>query len=227
MNTALFYDTETTGVPLFSEPSEDPRQPHIVQLAATLVDLDTREIVSSMDVIVRPTDWIIPDDVAAVHGIATDKAMEVGIPEEMALTLLMNLWDNRTRIGHNETFDARIIRIAQHRFGYSETLLTGWKEGRAECTARLSTPIVKCPPHGQDARGQPLPLQNADPGRGLRAFHGQAAGERPQRHGRRAGLHGGVFRHEGSRGRRTFHDLMHPERAASQSIAAIRMQVER
>lgn len=146
MNTALFYDTETTGVPLFSEPSEDPRQPHIVQLAATLVDLDTREIVSSMDVIVRPTDWIIPDDVAAVHGIATDKAMEVGIPEEMALTLLMNLWDNRTRIGHNETFDARIIRIAQHRFGYSETLLTGWKEGRAECTARLSTPIVKCPP---------------------------------------------------------------------------------
>lgn len=38
MNPALFFDTETTGLPLFEQPSEDPRQPHIVQLAACLVD---------------------------------------------------------------------------------------------------------------------------------------------------------------------------------------------
>lgn len=35
---AIVYDTETTGLPLFSQPSEDPRQPHIVQLAAIVVD---------------------------------------------------------------------------------------------------------------------------------------------------------------------------------------------
>lgn len=28
MKLALFYDTETTGLPLFSEPSEHPGQPH-------------------------------------------------------------------------------------------------------------------------------------------------------------------------------------------------------
>ena len=38
MKLAIFYDTETTGIPLFSEPSEHPGQPHIVQLAACLVD---------------------------------------------------------------------------------------------------------------------------------------------------------------------------------------------
>lgn len=146
MSTALFYDTETTGVPLFSEPSEDPRQPHIVQLAATLVDLGTREIVSSMDVIVRPEGWTIPDDVAAIHGITTEKATAVGVPEFLALEMFMRLWEFRTRIGHNETFDARIIRIAQHRFGHPETKLDAWKGAHAVCTARLSTPIVKCPP---------------------------------------------------------------------------------
>lgn len=31
-------DCETTGLPLFKEPSEDPRQPHIVELAAMLID---------------------------------------------------------------------------------------------------------------------------------------------------------------------------------------------
>jgi len=37
MRLAVFFDSETTGLPLFNEPSEDPRQPHIVQLAACLV----------------------------------------------------------------------------------------------------------------------------------------------------------------------------------------------
>lgn len=147
MNTALFYDTETTGLPLFREPSEDPRQPHIVQLAAALVDLDTRETISSMDVVIRPGGWTIPDSVAAIHGITTKKATDVGIPETLALETFMRLWEvSGVRIGHNEKFDARIIRIAQHRFGYPETKLESWKDGLADCTANLSTNIVQCPP---------------------------------------------------------------------------------
>lgn len=51
MNLALFYDTETQGLPLFKEPSEHPSQPHIVQLAACLLDLDTRKTIAGMDVI--------------------------------------------------------------------------------------------------------------------------------------------------------------------------------
>jgi DNA polymerase III subunit epsilon len=156
MNLALVFDTETTGLPLFNEPSEDPRQPHIVQLAALLVDLETRRQISSMDVIVRPNGWTIPDEVAAIHGITTEHAMDVGVPEEMALEMLLAMWGAeqatpRLRIAHNEGFDARIVRIAMKRHvdpnhntevAPSDT----WKAGRAECTQLLSTPILKLPP---------------------------------------------------------------------------------
>jgi DNA polymerase-3 subunit epsilon len=148
MNIALAYDTETTGLPLFKEPSEHPDQPHIVQLGAMLVDLDTWKTIASLDVIVKPDGWTIPDDVAAIHGITTEHALAVGVSESMALGMLLELWDGATprlRIAHNEQFDARIVRIALMRHE-DDPLADRWKEGRAECTQALSTPILKLPP---------------------------------------------------------------------------------
>lgn len=148
MKPAIFFDTETTGLPLFSEPSEHPGQPHIVQLAAVLADLDTQADIASMNVIIRPDGWTIPDEVAAIHGITTEHAMDVGIPEPMAVEMFLSLWVGRLRIAHNESFDARIIRIAQHRFPeqFPEPQRDYWKSGKAECTARMATPILNLPP---------------------------------------------------------------------------------
>ena len=153
MNLALFYDTETTGLPDFKAPSEAAYQPHIVQLAALLVDLDTRQTIQSMDVIVRPHGWTIPDEVAAVHGITTEHAADVGIPERLAVEMFMDLWNNRNRVAHNEQFDARILRIALMRHQGNifhspsgKSVPDIWKEGRAECTARMATPICALPP---------------------------------------------------------------------------------
>jgi len=143
MNLALFYDTETTGLPLWKDPSDHPNQPHIVQLAAALVDLDTRRTVSTLDVIVRPDGWTIPEDMTAIHGISTAMALDVGVREDAALCMLLELWGGRTRIGHNQPFDARIIRIAQHRADFEGPALGDWKTGRAECTQRLATSIMR------------------------------------------------------------------------------------
>ena len=144
---ALFYDTETTGLPLFNEPSEDPRQPHLAQVAACLVDtLDTRQTIASMDVVVRPNGWEIPADVAAIHGITTERALEVGIAEETAVEMLLDLYNWRSRVAHNEPFDARIVRIALLRYGYDQDIADRWKAGKAHCTQALSTPILKLPP---------------------------------------------------------------------------------
>ena len=152
MKLALVYDTETTGLPDFKAPSEAPPQPHIVQLAAVLVDLDTRKEISSMDVIISPNGWVIPDDVAAIHGITTEHAEAVGVPEKMAIEMFMEMWrgPGRTRIAHNEQFDARILRIALKRFfdapDHVLPISDTWKARRSECTALLSKPILNLPP---------------------------------------------------------------------------------
>lgn len=143
---ALFYDTETTGLPLFKEPSDDPRQPHIVQLAALIVDLDSKAILASMDFICKPDGWTIPDEAAAIHGITNEKALACGVREEFVATAfdqLCNLAD--FRVGHNESFDARIMRIALMRFD-GVCAADRFKERPAKCTAALSTDIVKAPP---------------------------------------------------------------------------------
>ena len=144
MNIALAFDTETTGLPLFKEPSEHPDQPHIVQLAAVLVDLDSRRELACMDVIVKPDGWTIPTEVSAIHGITTEQALDVGIPESTALEMLLAMWAQRTRIAHNEPFDARIVRIACMR--HAPEFADPWKAGKAECTQQLSTPILNLPP---------------------------------------------------------------------------------
>jgi len=145
MNIALFYDTETAGLPDFKAPSDAPQQPHIVQLGARLVDLATRQIISTLDVVIRPDGWTIPEEVSAIHGITTERAEFVGVSESLALGMLLDLWGCASvRIGHNESFDARIVRIAQHRF--DEASIDAWKGAPSECTQILATPILKLPP---------------------------------------------------------------------------------
>ena len=70
----LFYDTETTGFPRPKYLDDHPRQPHMVQLAAHLVDLNTGTIIQSIDFIVKPDGWTIPHEATEVHGITRPSA---------------------------------------------------------------------------------------------------------------------------------------------------------
>jgi DNA polymerase III subunit epsilon len=116
------FDTETSGLPDYKQPSEMPHQPHIVELAALLFDEDTGELVDQLHAIVRPDGWIIPDDVAAIHGITTERAMDEGRPEAEVLAEFLELHSRcALRVAHNEDFDQRIVRIAIKRLGDGAT----------------------------------------------------------------------------------------------------------
>jgi len=134
----LVFDTETTGLPLWNDPSDDPRQPHIVDLACSLFD-ETGLEVDRFDAIVNPG-VSIPDEVAALHGITTQIAQEKGITPPDALTRFLALYERATLIvGHNVSFDIRMVRILSSR-------VTGerWTCERPQfCTMRRTTNICK------------------------------------------------------------------------------------
>ncbi|MDE2239051.1 MAG: 3'-5' exonuclease [Rhodospirillales bacterium] len=143
----LIYDTETTSLVDFKSPSDAPHQPHIVQFAAILVDPVTRIERASIDLIVKPDGWTIPDDVAAIRGITNEIAMACGVPELTVANLFLALRAKATReVAHNSGFDRRIMRIAMLRHGMTREEVEASEAGQNFCTMKAAQPIVNLPP---------------------------------------------------------------------------------
>lgn len=144
----LFFDTETTGLPLWKEPSDHPDQPHIVDLACEL--WAEGEMTDSLDVIVNPG-VAIPDEIAAIHGITTERAVAEGIAKADAVARFHEFVRRADLIvGHNISFDIRMMRIETAR-------VTGdkWENMLPTfCTMRKTTNVCKIPSakprHAQD-----------------------------------------------------------------------------
>jgi DNA polymerase-3 subunit epsilon len=94
---------------------------------------------------VRHEGWVSEPRAFEAHGITPEYANDIGVPESLAISAFVELWSRaEIRIGHNEQFDARILRIGICRFPVIHPDV--WKAGKAECTQSLATPILKLPP---------------------------------------------------------------------------------
>lgn len=155
----LAYDTETTGLPVWKEPSESAVQPHIVEIAALLYS-PTGELIDEYSALVKPDGWTIPQETIDVHGISQEQAMDEGIPEAEALAGYLAIHARAgLRVGHNESFDARILRIAIKRYGTGATqeerdaMADLYKAGEAFCTCWKNKAVLAIP----GPRGYKLP----------------------------------------------------------------------
>ena len=134
----FFYDTETSDMPDWGQPSSAPHQPHIAQLAGALVDFESRRVIHEVNLLVRPDGWACTPETIAIHGITTERAMDEGIAEASAVEIAHELWTLAdARVGHMESFDARILRIALKRFG-NDAMADRWKAAYAECTGQMA-----------------------------------------------------------------------------------------
>ena len=140
----LIFDTETAGLPIKGAPPGDPRQPHLVQLAALLTEDDGTER-AAINLIIRPQGWTIPAEVAAIHGITTEIAERCGVTLNLAMLTFESLYRRAdTLVAHNIGFDWLILLTARKR--------AGWPPMRREdalpqfCTMAASTPHCRLPP---------------------------------------------------------------------------------
>ena len=136
----LLFDTETTGKADFKKPVTDPCQPRLVQLAAMLVE-DDHEL-ASLNVIIKPEGFLIPDDAARIHGITTEKAHEAGVSIAPVLQTFYSLIQSASWIvGHNVSFDIFIAQIEFTKRNYANPFL----EKPTFCTMKQSTDICRLP----------------------------------------------------------------------------------
>lgn len=138
MSKVIVFDNETTGIPDWKSPSEAPHQPHLVEIAAILHNADG-QAEETFSAIIRPDGWVITDEVAKVHGITHEMAMDVGISEAEALEGFLALHARAgIRAAHNLNFDDRIIRIALMRY-HGEEKANAYPEASEKfCTCNKS-----------------------------------------------------------------------------------------
>ena len=88
----LFFDTETTGLPLnWNAPASNTSNwPRMVQLACLLYDLDGG-LIEQRNFIIKPEGYAIPRDAAKIHGITTERANLEGVDLGTSLTDFRNL----------------------------------------------------------------------------------------------------------------------------------------
>lgn len=153
MKKLLNYDCETSGLVKFGLPSTDLSQPRIISLAADLHDEAGRTF-GAMNLLIKPNGWIVPPEITELTGISTEMCEAYGVPIDYALAIFHQLWEQcDQRIGHNESFDMRMIRIELMRDpvfsranrmvdGEAQTFADYWKAGASFCTQGASTKIV-------------------------------------------------------------------------------------
>jgi DNA polymerase III subunit epsilon len=141
----LFFDTETTGKFDFKLPPDHPIQPKLVELGAVLRDNHDR-VRASIDLIIKPENWHISEEVAAIHGITEEIAINYGVSLRTVAFLFNNLCAQADLlVAHNMDFDRSVLMSVYHSIGVGNRL------GRLNrfCTMRTAAPVLRLP-HGSN-----------------------------------------------------------------------------
>lgn len=147
MTNILVFDLETTDLPKKGVPSDHPTQPHIVQIAALLIDTDTRTEMEVINTLTKPDGWQSSAEAEAIHGISNEKMIAEGIPEKEILAAFCYLQDSAIiTVSHNIQFEFQLMRSAMLRYGLTREQADERTHRLNACTMQMATPILNLPP---------------------------------------------------------------------------------
>jgi DNA polymerase III alpha subunit (gram-positive type) len=139
----LFFDTETSGLPKnWRAPITDSSNwPRLVQIA-WIVFNEEGERIYNEDNIIKPENFLIPEEASNIHGITTEIALAKGRDLIEVLQALNNKIDNSDiLVAHNMNFDSRIIGAEMIRNNLSTNLFNK----QLICTMEASTNFCALP----------------------------------------------------------------------------------
>lgn len=145
MSTTIIFDTETDRlIPKHTVYTQVDVMPHIVQLAALLIDKDFNILVD-VDLIIRPDGWEIPQSASDIHGITNSVAIDRGIPLIDAMRVFHSLAKTSdTWVCHNMDYDGNVVNAEYVRIG-QEASIEVLRPKRKECTMKAATQICNLP----------------------------------------------------------------------------------
>lgn len=144
----FIFDTETTGlIPRGVMPSESEKWNvcRIVQIAWEIYDQVTQELIARESYIIRPDGFEVPQRVAEIHGITTERALEEGVDIHVvfhALRERMSSFD--TVVAHNIAFDDKVLLSELFRYDQHD-LVSAWTAKKKVCTMLMGANGKKWP----------------------------------------------------------------------------------
>lgn len=128
----LFADTETTGLKADAE---------IAQFACLHFDKD-RKLVGQFKAFIKPEGWVMPEETAKFHGITQEICEKYGINIRGVMSLFQ-AWCAQADflVFHNSQYDVGRLQYTMQRHNVPLAM-----PHRIECTMKLTTDIVCCPP---------------------------------------------------------------------------------
>jgi DNA polymerase-3 subunit epsilon len=139
MQKYIVFDVETTGLPkdYKASPTLFELWPHIVQFSWLVVNKNITE----RSYIIKPDNYIIPEESSNIHNITTTYAIQNGHSLKDVLQIFKNDCNSVDFIvAHNATFDISVILAACYRLKENVIFL---KNKKVICTMKSSTNICK------------------------------------------------------------------------------------
>lgn len=141
----LFFDTETTGLPLdFNvSPYDFEKWPRLIQLCWVITD-ENGVILKKSNRIIRPDNFKIPDEISKMTGITQEYATLNGNSIISTLFDFLNsLASVDMIIGHNLNYDKKIIRAEGCRIFKSRIVDSYFNRKKEFCTMMNTVNICK------------------------------------------------------------------------------------
>lgn len=143
----LIFDTETTTFPSNYLDRNHPNQARMMQLGILVLDETFKEVFAFKSLIRLPEGKVCSDGAFAAHGISVERCNKFGLPSDVAIKVLENLYGDSIRcIGHNLQFDARLVEIEDSTFPFVY--------GKHICTMEIMTPICRLPKTSNRGSGE-------------------------------------------------------------------------